>query len=94
MLTVAVKEDGGPITILFKAYSNKKEALDKFITACSDLVEYTIMVMTSAKEVEKIEVNQVVKIIDSIIQRSNIGADIAKNKETVVKDSVVQRAQI
>ncbi|HLD57239.1 MAG TPA: tetratricopeptide repeat protein [archaeon] len=94
LLTVAVKEDGGPITILFKAYSNKKEALDKFITACSDLVEYTIMVMTSAKEVEKIEVNQVVKIIDSIIQRSNIGADIAKNKETVVKDSVVQRAQI
>ena len=94
LLTVAVKEEGDLINVLFKAYSNKKEVLDKFIAACADLVEYTIMVMTSAKEVEKIEVNQVVKIIDSIIQRSNIGADIAKNKETVVKDSVVQRVQL
>ncbi len=94
LLTVAAKEEDGLINILFKAYSNKKEVLDKFITACADLVEYTIMVMSSAKEVQKIEVNQVVKIIDSIVQRSNIGADIAKNKETVVKDSVVQRTQI
>ncbi len=94
LLTVAVKEQDGLITVLFKSYSNKKEVLDKFIMACSDLVEYTIMVMTSAKEVEKIEVNQVVKIIDSIIQRSNIGADVAKNKETIVKDSVVQRTNV
>ncbi|MBI4163593.1 MAG: hypothetical protein HY512_01910 [Candidatus Aenigmarchaeota archaeon] len=94
LLTIGVKEDGGLVNVLFKGYSNRKDSLGNFVGACADLVEYTTMVMSSAKEVEKIEVNQVIKIIDSIVQRSKIGADIAKNKETVVKDSIVQRAQV
>ena len=93
LLTVAIKEaDEGLVNALFKAYSNKKDNIEKFISNMADIVEYTSMVMSSAKEVEKIEVNQVIKIIDSIVQRSQIGPVSAKNKELTIKDSVVQRS--
>ena len=92
LLTVAVREEEGLLNVLFKAYSNIKEKLENFLNNIADIVEYTSMVMSSAKEVEKIEVKQVIKIIDSIVQRSQIGSPSAKTKETVIKDSVVQRS--
>ncbi len=92
LLTAAIKEEEKFVNVLFKAYSNKPEKMGKFLNNCADIVEYTTMVMSSAKEVEKIEVNQVIKIIDSIVQRSQIGSPSAKNKDLIIKDSVVQRS--
>ena len=94
LLTVAVRQEESLLNVLFKAYSNKQETLEKFLNNIADIIEYTSMVMSSAKEVEKIEVKQVIKIIDSIVQRSQIGSPSAKTKETVIKDSVVQRAGV
>ena len=92
LLTIAVKQlDGDIINVLFKAYSNQK-GLGKFLDNISDIIEYTSMVMSSAKEIEKVEVKQIIKIIDSIVQRSQIGAVSTKNKELTIKDSVVQRS--
>lgn len=89
LLTVAIKQDGGLLNVLFKAYSNKKECVEKFLKNISELIKYTSLVTDSAKEVEKIEVTQVIKIIDSVVQRSQIGASPSTDKSISVNRSDV-----
>ncbi len=74
LLTVALKREASLINVLFKAYSNIKDGVKEFLENISQTVSYSSMIMNAAKEVEKIEVSQAIKIIDSIIQRSQIGS--------------------
>jgi len=90
LLTVSLKQENSLITAYFKVYSNKKENLANFIETVSEAVKYTAMIMDSAKQVEKIEVRQEIKIIDSIIQRSQIGSANPEEKSVEIKDSIVQ----
>ena len=92
LLTVALKENGKLLNILFKLYSSQKE--EEMLSKIVDIVDYTVRVMGSAKRVEKVEVKEVINIIDSLVQRSKIGYDVPKNKETTIKDSVVQKANV
>jgi hypothetical protein len=96
LLTVAVKRDGDIFNVLFKAYSDRKEGLEEFLSTVSDIVKYTIITMNFAKEVEKIEVKKVINIIDSIVQRSDIGSGPGelKSRTITVRDSVVQRSGV
>ncbi len=96
LLTVAVKKDGDIFNVLFTAYSDKKEGLAGFLDNIADIVKYTIITMNFAKEVEKIEVRKVINIIDSIVQRSDIGGGRGelKSSKVTVQDSVVQRAGV
>lgn len=96
LLTSAVKKDGRAYNVLFTAYSDKKKGLREFLDNIADIVKYTIITMNFAKEVEKIEVKKVITIIDSIVQRSNIGGNGGelKSKKIRIKDSVVQRAGV
>ena len=92
LLTVALKENGELLNILFKLYSSQKE--EEMLSKIVDIVDYTVRVMGSAKRVEKVEVKEVINIIDSLVQRSKIGYDVPKNKETTIKDSVVQKTGV
>ncbi len=96
LLTAAVKKDGDIFNVLFKAYSDRKEGLEEFLDNIADIVKYTIITMNFAKEVERIEIKKVINIIDSIVQRSNIGGGRGelKSRELTIKDSVVQRSGV
>ena len=91
LLTIAIQKGDGLLNILFKAYSDKKEAAEKILESVSEIIAYSSMILSSAKEVEKIEVNQVIKIIDSIVQRSQIGVSYPKTKKEIIENSIIQR---
>jgi hypothetical protein len=94
LLTVGIKAREKVIDLLFSAYSEKEDGLREILNNISELLKYVIVVMNSAREVEKIEVNEVINIIDSIVQRSQIGAQgELRDGAVTIKDSIVQRSQ-
>ncbi|NIO22521.1 MAG: hypothetical protein GTN38_00655 [Candidatus Aenigmarchaeota archaeon] len=94
LLTVVVKEDERAVHLAFKLYSDKKEDLENFLSKIAEIIKHTIVIMSLAREVERIEVKKTINIIDSIVQRSDIGTGEGKDKEIKVKDSVVQRTEL
>lgn len=92
LLTIALKKKGKLLNILFKLYSQKKD--EAFLDKIVNIIDYTVRIMGSAKRVEKMEVKEVINIIDSLVQRSKIGYDIPKTKEIRIKDSVVQKTEV
>ena len=72
LLTVALKEESECINIAFKGYSTKKEGLVGFLSEITDCIRYSIAALESTKEVTKIEMHNVQKIIDSVLVRSKI----------------------
>jgi hypothetical protein len=90
LLTVAVKKQDDIVHIAFKLYSDKKEGLEDFLTKISEIIKYTIIVMSFAKEIERVEIKKIINIIDSIVQRSKIGENDA-NK--FIKNSIIQREE-
>ncbi len=93
LLTICVRQENNLVNVFFKLYSNKKEEAQKMLDAVSEIVSYSSMVLSSAKEVEKIEINQVIKIIDSIVQRSQIGSEKGAGS-LKIKDSVIQKSDV
>jgi len=96
LLTVVVKEEEGMVYLAFRLYSDQKENMEDFLSKVAEIIKHTIVIMSLAKEVEKIEIKKVINIVDSIVQRSEIGTGegIEEDKEIDVKDSVVQRTEI
>ena len=95
LLTAAMKEDDNLVHIALKLYSDREEDIDDVLEKISDIVKYTIIAMTFAAEIQKIEVKETINIIDSVVQRSKIGERIRKkDKNLDIKDSVVQRTEI
>ncbi len=93
LLTAVAKEDGKLVHIAFKLYSDKEENLEDILSKIAEIIKHTIVIMSLATEVEKIEVRKTINIIDSIVQRSEIGTK-EEDKEIKVKDSVVQRTEL
>lgn len=96
LLTVVVKAGEGIVHLAFKLYSDKEENLEDFLSKISEVIKHTIVIMSLASEVERIEVKKIINIIDSVVQRSDIGTGegTEEDKEIKVKDSVVQRTEL
>jgi len=95
LLTVVVKGEDNLVHVAFRLYSDKEDETDSMVEKISDITEYTVIAMTFATEIQKIEVNETINIIDSIVQRSKIGERTKKKDKSVdIKDSVVQRTEL
>ena len=96
LLTVVVKEENGLIHLAFRLYSDRKENLNELLSKIGEIIKHAIVVMSFATEIEKIEIKKIVNIIDSIVQRSDIGTGegAEEDKEINVKDSVIQRTEL
>jgi len=92
LLTVAVKKEDDMIYVIFRLYSDKKDNLEELLTKIVDVIKYTTIFMSFAKEIEKVEIKKIINIIDSIVQRSKIGYG-ENNKDIIIKNSIVQRAE-
>jgi len=95
LLTAVAKEDDNLVHVALKLYSNKEDELEDMLEKLSDILKYTIIAMSFATEIQKIEVKETINIIDSVVQRSKIGERIKKkDKELDIEDSVVQRTDL
>ncbi|NOX72051.1 MAG: hypothetical protein GXO64_05160 [Candidatus Micrarchaeota archaeon] len=97
LLTVVIKMKGEACDVAFRLYSSKEKDLKKMLERIAEVINYTIIIMSMAKEIEKIEVKEVINIIDSVVQRSKLGTDATSqqvaDKKIEIKDSVVQRTE-
>ncbi|HDT11812.1 MAG TPA: tetratricopeptide repeat protein, partial [bacterium] len=95
LLTVALDMRGDACNVAFRMYSSKEDGIKEILIRIAEIVNYTIIILSMAKEIEKIEVNEVINIIDSVVQRSKLGTAIHNpekaDKKIEIKDSVVQR---
>ncbi len=92
LLKVVVKEEGGLVFVALSMFSEKGEELEDIISKISRIIEHSINAMTMATEVENVEVKETINIIDSVVQRSEIGGkEKSKDKKIKLKDSVVQK---
>jgi tetratricopeptide (TPR) repeat protein len=95
LLTVVIKEEDNLVHVAFRLYSDREDELDDVVEKISDIAEYTIIAMSLATEIQKIEVRETINIIDSIVQRSKIGERIRKKDKNVdIKDSILQRTDL
>lgn len=95
LLTCVLREEDGLVHVAFKLYSSKDEELENLAEKIADIVKYTVIAMSLATEIQKIEVSETINIIDSIVQRSKIGEKIRKKDKNVdIKDSIVQRTDL
>ncbi|MEM5871299.1 MAG: tetratricopeptide repeat protein [Candidatus Aenigmatarchaeota archaeon] len=95
LLTIAIKEENGIIHVGLKLYSEKEDELEDLLEKISSIIKHTIVALSFATEIQKIEVKETINIIDSIVQRSRIGERIRKkNKEIDIEDSIVQRTEL
>jgi len=95
LLTAVAKEDEDLVHVALKLYSGKEDELEDMLEKLSDILKYTVIAMSFATEIQKIEVKETINIIDSVVQRSKIGERIKKkDKELDIKDSVVQRTEV
>lgn len=97
LLTIALEMRGDVCNVGFRIYSEEDKGLKDILIKLAEMIKYTIIIMSMAKEIEKIEVKEVINIIDSVVQRSKLGSkDInpeRANKKIEIKDSVVQRTE-
>lgn len=90
LLTVLVKENDGMTRIMLRAVSDKTHGLNGFLNEIISELRLLANTVSSAKEIGIIKHEQVINIIDSVVQRSNItnGNDTASIN---IEDSIVQR---
>ncbi len=97
LLTVAIDMKSDACNVAFKMYSSKEKELKEMLVKIADIINYTIIILSMAKEIEKIEVKEVINIIDSVVQRSKLGTAMPSpekaDKKIEIKDSVVQRTE-
>lgn len=95
LLTCVLREEDDLVHVAFKLYSSKDEELENLAEKIADIVKYTVIAMSLATVIQKIEVSETINIIDSIVQRSKIGEKIRKKDKNVdIKDSIVQRTDL
>ncbi len=97
LLTVVIDMKGDACNVAFRLYSSKEKDLKETLEKIAGIINYTIIIMSMAKEIEKIEVKEVINIIDSVVQRSKLGTATPipekADKKIEIKDSVVQRTE-
>ncbi|WP_319508853.1 hypothetical protein [uncultured Methanolobus sp.] len=93
LLTALIKENAGMTYVMFRAVSDKPHGINGFLNEIVSELKHLINTVNSAKEIGIIKHEQVINIIDSVVQRSNIinGTDAPSIN---IKDSVVQRTGI
>jgi len=92
LLTAVVKEYEGLTQVLLRASSDKSHGLTGFLNETLDNLRHLVE-STSAREIGIIKKEQVINIIDSVVQRSNISME-GGAPEIKIKDSMVQRVDI
>ncbi|MBU4220971.1 MAG: hypothetical protein KKD46_03065, partial [Euryarchaeota archaeon] len=92
LLTAVVKEYEGLTQVLLRVNSDKIHGLNGFLNETLDNLRH-LVVSTSAREIGIIKKEQVINIIDSVVQRSNISME-GGTPEIKIKDSMVQRVEI
>jgi len=93
LLTVAVKGEKNFVHIAFKMYSTKEENLQELLGKIANMIKHTIVAMSFAVEIQKIQMKEVINIIDSVVQRSSIGS-AKPDKKITLKDSATQRTDL
>ncbi len=97
LLTVVIKKDEDFVHLVLKLYCENRERIAENLVRIADIIRHSIVAETDVHEVEKVEIKKVINIIDSVVQRSRIGAGeegSTLKKDTTVKDSVVQRTDV
>ncbi|RQD82471.1 hypothetical protein D5R95_07180, partial [Methanosalsum natronophilum] len=89
LLTVLIKENSGITQVMLRGSSNKEHGIKGFINEILAELQHLIATETAAKEIGYIRNEQVINIIDSVVQRSNIEID-NNDKNVNLKDSIVQ----
>lgn len=93
LVTFLMKEVRGIVHVALKIYTNKEKGMKEFADRLTDVLRFTISTLNLATEVQKVEIKEIVNIIDSVIQRSSIGREDTedKDKKIKIKDSLVQK---
>ncbi len=93
LVTFLIKEVKGIVHVALKLYTNREKGMKEFADRFTDVMRFTISTLNLATEVQKVEIKEIVNIIDSVVQRSNIGRDDTedRNKKIKIKDSLVQK---
>jgi hypothetical protein len=98
LLTVVLKQEEGLLHVMFKLYSEKRDVLARDLERIAGMMKYLMTEKGDAREVEHVEIKKVINIIDSVVQRSEIGAGgdegEVTEKKTRIRDSVVQRTDV
>jgi len=90
LLTALIKEDDGLTQVMLRVASDKSHGLNGFLNETVAELRHVVSTVQSAQEIGIIKNKQVINIIDSIVQRSNIGGS---GESVNIKDSVVQRTE-
>ena len=92
LLTALIKEEDGLTQVMLRAVSDKSHGLNGFLNETVAELRHVVGTVQSAQEIGIIKNEQVINIIDSIVQRSNIGGS-GGGASVNIKDSVVQRTE-
>jgi FKBP-type peptidyl-prolyl cis-trans isomerase 2 len=92
LLTAVVKEYEGLTQLLLRANSDKNYGLNGFLNEILDNLRHLI-ISASAREIGIIRKEQVINIIDSVVQRTNIGGGEG-GASINIEGGVVQRVSI
>ena len=93
LLTVLIKEEQGLTQVILRAVSDKIHGLQGFLNEIVSELRHLVSTVRSAREIGLIKHEQVINIIDSVVQRSNISVD-GSSGSVNVHDSAVQRSEI
>ena len=97
VLGVIIRKEEARLHMIFRLYSENRDVIGPLLEKISGLIRYTLVTEKSATEIGKIEIKKVFNIIDSVIQRSQIGAGGEEGevteKKTRIRDSIVQKTE-
>ncbi|WP_407355298.1 hypothetical protein [Methanolobus sp. WCC5] len=95
LLSALIKEntDTGVIQVILRATSDRTHGINGFLNEVVCELKHLICTVSSAKEIGCIKNEQVINIIDSVVQRSNI-INGKSGPSINIKDSVLQRTEI
>jgi len=92
LLTALIKEEDGLTQVMLRVASDKSHGLNGFLNETVAELRHVVSTVQSAQEIGIIKNKQVINIIDSIVQRSNIGGS-GGGASVNIKGSVVQRTE-
>ncbi|MDW7733462.1 MAG: hypothetical protein SCH66_13675 [Methanolobus sp.] len=93
LLTALIKENEGLTQVMLRAVSDKTYGIHGFLNEIISELKHLVTTVNSAKEIGVIRNEQVINIIDSVVQRSNI-ANSSDSSSINIQDSVVQRTEM
>jgi kynureninase len=81
LLTAVIQDYKGLTQVVLRAHSDKKYGLNGFMNEMADSLRHLVGSVQNAKEIGIIENTQVINIIDSVVQRTNIGEERRRNEK-------------